>query len=603
MRHPAVLLVLLASSWLIVGITTGPVKGVPTPDPMRSSSIDYLGQPPPGAMPEGFARGIVSTEATNEHMAPSFSPDGDEVFWWANRHPDDGPFLSMTMRRENGRWSAPRATTFEAIMPVFSPDGQRAYFGAFRSCPVAAQKGRSYLDIWFVERRGDAWSEPRCLDLVARDPELRQAAMPRITRDGTLYFIGYTPETRANHGIYRAELTDGEYARPELLPRSINLPPFLNWAPFIAPDESYLLFSSNRRDPDHDGGDLYVSHRQPDGSWAEPVSLGEPVNTPRQEVFPGVSPDGQYLFFCRNTPGRKNDVYWIETSSIAAFRAVLSKAAAPRMKPFACDYLNETPPGDEPVVFGQGMISVEGKNTHALAFSPDGRMLIFSRYPDRTSFCMVRGNDGWSQPERTTFTGKEATFAADAKRLFYYDRGELFWVSYGAGEFSTPIKLGAAINTSEAEYYPCITARGNLFFSRNSNWNEGRIMVARPEGDGFGEPADLGEVVNAGGASHGFVAPDERYLLFNSPRQGSFTKNDLWVSVRGGDGTWQTPVNLGSRINRDAMAVLCPTVSQDGNYLFFTRLQENGTGLLYWVSTANISALRAATNPAEQDPR
>ena len=33
-------------------------------------------------------------------------------------------------------------------------------------------------------------------------------------------------------------------------------------------------------------------------------------------------------------------------------------------------------------------------------------------------------------------------------------------------------------------------------------------MVARPEGDGFGEPADLGEVVNAGGASHGFVAPD-----------------------------------------------------------------------------------------------
>lgn len=287
----------------------------------------------------------------------------------------------------------------------------------------------------------------------------------------------------------------------------------------------------------------------------------------------------------------------------AALQATTSKAVVDRQEAFVCDYLNETPPGDEPVVFGRGVVSVEGRNTHALAFSPDGRMLIFSRYPDRTSFRMVQGKDGWSKPERTSFTGKEVTFAADAKRLFYYDRGELFSVRYGAGEFSAPIKLGAEINTSEAEYYPCMTGRGNLFFSRNSNWNEGRIMVAQPEGDGFGEPVDLGEVVNAGGASHGFVAPDESYLLFNSPRAGSATKNDIWVSVRGADGVWQAPVNLGPRINRDAMAVLCPTVSPDGRYLFFTRLQENGTGLLYWVNTANMPALRSRADTRQENPK
>ena len=285
-----------------------------------SVSGDYLGQPPPGATPEVFARGIVSKEDTNEHMAPSFSPDGNEVFWWANRWPDPGPALSMMMRRENGRWSAPRPTPFKAIMPAFSPDGHRACFYAFTPGPALSQEGQSHLDIWVVEKQGDAWSEPKCLNLVDRYPELRTAFMPRLTRNGTLYFIAYTPGPR-DAGIFRAELINGEYAKPELLPRCINLPPFLNWAPFIARDESYLLFSSNRTGSLDKYGDIYISRRRADWSWTEPVSLGAPVNTPQQEVFPGVSPDGKYLFFCRYTPGRKNDVDWVDAASIPALRA------------------------------------------------------------------------------------------------------------------------------------------------------------------------------------------------------------------------------------------------------------------------------------------
>ncbi len=279
----------------------------------------YLGQTPPGATPQVFAPGIVSTDA-NEHSAPSFSPDGNEVFWWANRWPDDGPPMSMTMRRENGRWSALRVSPF-GIMPAFSPDGRRIYFYAPRPGLEAAKDSQQNLDIWVAEKQGDGWSEPKCLNLVARYPEIRFAAMPRIARNGTLYFVGYAPDTKSNNGIYRAELINGEYAKPELLPRSINLPPFLNWAPFIAPDESYLLFSSNRRDPDHDDGDIYISRRLADDSWTDPVSLGEPVNSPMQEVFPGLSPDGKYLFFCRYTPGRKNDVYWVDAASIPALRS------------------------------------------------------------------------------------------------------------------------------------------------------------------------------------------------------------------------------------------------------------------------------------------
>jgi hypothetical protein len=277
-----------------------------------------------------------------------------------------------------------------------------------------------------------------------------------------------------------------------------------------------------------------------------------------------------------------------------ALAAATSAIADDAQVSFLCDYLGQTPPGDEPQVFGKGTVSVDGKNTHALRFSPDGQMLVFSRYPDATSYQMIHTKDGWSQPAKTSFTGKEVTFDAASKRLFYYAGGDLFSVRYRADGFSEPNRLGPGINTRETEYYPCMTARGNLYFSRNGKWDKGRIMVAKTSGDNFAEPVDLGNLVNSGGASHGFVAPDESYLLFNSPRQGSFTKNDVWVSFRKQDGTWSAPVNLGPRINRDAMAVLCPTVSPDGKYLFFTRLQEgNGTGYAYWVSIRVIDAVRA----------
>jgi hypothetical protein len=257
------------------------------------------------------------------------------------------------------------------------------------------------------------------------------------------------------------------------------------------------------------------------------------------------------------------------------------------------DYLGQKPPGDEPEVFGPGTVSVEGRNTHAVQFSPDGTFLIFSRYPDRTSFRMLRTESGWSAPEATSFWGKEVTFDPVLKRLFYYDRGgDLFFVHYGPGGFSEPTRLPAVINTAQTEYYPNVTAKRNLYFSRNSRWSEGRIQVAKLEGEKFGAPVDLGEPINIGGASHAFVAPDESYILFNSPRPGSYTQNDIWVSFRRPGGSRSAPVNLGKRINRGAMAVLCPTVSPDGKYLFFTRLQESGTGLVYWVSARVIDEIK-----------
>jgi hypothetical protein len=76
-------------------------------------------------------------------------------------------------------------------------------------------------------------------------------------------------------------------------------------------------------------------------------------------------------------------------------------------KRFECNYLNESKPGSIPVIFGKGKISVAGKNTHACVFFPDGKLLVFSRYPDKKSYLMAFSNGKWSDPTEAFFYGKE----------------------------------------------------------------------------------------------------------------------------------------------------------------------------------------------------
>lgn len=64
-------------------------------------------------------------------------------------------------------------------------------------------------------------------------------------------------------------------------------------------------------------------------------------------------------------------------------------------------------PGDQPILFAKGPVSIDGKNTHACTFSPDGRMLIFSRYPDGKYMFFTRlnfsGNTGYVYWVSTNF--------------------------------------------------------------------------------------------------------------------------------------------------------------------------------------------------------
>jgi hypothetical protein len=273
---------------------------------------------------------------------------------------------------------------------------------------------------------------------------------------------------------------------------------------------------------------------------------------------------------------------------------------------FTCNYMNEPKPGNTPVIFGKGIVSVDGENTHACTFSPDGSMLIFSRYPEGKSYTMTFSNDQWTNPTEAFFTGKETSFSADGKKVFYYKSdGDIYYNEKTENGWGNSISVGTAINTpgnttDAIEYYPSVTGDGTLFFSRNGKWNEGQIFYSTYTNGKYDAPVNIGLPVNTGGALHAFVAPDKSYMIFNSPRTESYTGLDLWISFRNADESWTNPQNLGSTINSGGDAILCPTVTPDGKYMFFTKLVfSSNTGTVYWVSTDFINSLKTQTSVEE----
>ncbi len=259
----------------------------------------YLGQNPPGDVPELFMPGIISN--CDLHSSVYFSPDGNEVYFSKL----NGSWNIMFMKQENGRWTQPQFLC-KGLTPFLSPDGKTLFFST------------QEWDLWKMERPTAGWTEPINLGPVINFA--RRQDGPSVTSDGTLY---YATSYRDAKGIVRSEFVDGQYSEPKPLESGINSN-HNDGFPYIAPDESYIIFSSFR--PGSFGlGDLYISFRRNDGTWTEPRNLGPEINSEAKDRFPYVSLDGKYFFFnssrvsrlnAKKIPDGPGNVFWVDTGFI-----------------------------------------------------------------------------------------------------------------------------------------------------------------------------------------------------------------------------------------------------------------------------------------------
>jgi Tol biopolymer transport system component len=253
----------------------------------------YLGQKPPGMKAEIFAPNIISTPF-NEAIC-SFTPDGKEVFFRILGPPRGGIYF---MKEVNGKWSEPQIASFLGNYDAkcnLSPDGNKIVFST--GMPLE-RKGKSldHWEIWIVERKDSGWSTPVNLGHPVNSQEY-SLICPTIANSGNIYFYSATKSGGFGKGdIWMSEFKNGQYSDLFNLGSTINTE-FWENDPFISPDESYLIFQSTR-EGNHEFGDLFISFKDKNGKWTEPINMGENVNASYSgEGCPMVSPDGKYFFF------------------------------------------------------------------------------------------------------------------------------------------------------------------------------------------------------------------------------------------------------------------------------------------------------------------
>jgi Tol biopolymer transport system component len=261
------------------------------------------------AEPQLFGENVISTADDESH--PAFTPDGKTLYFLKN-DPSFNHWTIVVSHEQNGRWSTPEVAPFSGQFsdadPFIAADGQRFFFISTR--PVNG-KPKEDTDIWMMKKSGPeagagigaaanpeagaGWLEPE--HLAAVNSETNEW-FPTVSKNGNLYFGSERPSGKGKCDLYVSRLVDGKYQTPENLGEPINTVAN-EIEPFIAPDESYIIFAGTGLPESRGAYDLYVSFRR-DGEWTKPVNLGDKINSAAWDFSPKVSPDGKWFFFTSN---------------------------------------------------------------------------------------------------------------------------------------------------------------------------------------------------------------------------------------------------------------------------------------------------------------
>ncbi len=268
----------------------------------QSEKVNYFGLKPPGELPEKFAPTIISKDKQYVLMS-AFSPDGKQFcFTTTNEHWSH--FEIWYTRYDAGKWSVPEVLPFMksagGFGPVFSPDSKTIYFGSSNwvTHPSA---------IWYSTRRKNAWSSA----VKLRPPVNTGADQWQFTmaKDSTLIFTSKRPGGKGGYDLYMSKPEKGRYLK------ALNITELNSsadeYSAFIAPDKSYMIFSSQRAGS-YGWDDLYVSFLRKNGTWTKPINLGPQINTKHAEFSPQVSPDGKYLIYSKwDIKNKWSVLYWV----------------------------------------------------------------------------------------------------------------------------------------------------------------------------------------------------------------------------------------------------------------------------------------------------
>jgi len=275
----------------------------------------------------------------------------------------------------------------------------------------------------------------------------------------------------------------------------------------------------------------------------KPVNAGEGINTILPEYYPSLTVDGQQLLFTRrlpmNEPEDEQEDFYVSRYNEKTSSWTEAKAMPPNIN----------------TSWNEGAPTISG----------DGKKIIFVACTDQSGV-----NYGANR------TGKGSC--------------DLFITEKIGNQWTNPINLPGAVNTSHWETQPSLSADGKtLYFIRAIRSREGRsnsdIYVSQLQSNGlWSEATRLSNTINSSQNEESVqIHPDGKTLYFASRGHVGLGGSDLFVSQLNENGQWSKPVNLGYPINTrfDENSLL---VSAQGDIAFFASDREGGYGSLdiYW---------------------
>lgn len=256
---------------------------------------------------------------------------------------------------------------------------------------------------------------------------------------------------------------------------------YSEYAPMIPADESFMVFTSRRKNPvwqntDPLGDyfeDVYISKKDENSNWAAPFMLDTVINTAVHDACTGLSADGEKMLIYRTSKDLKSgDIY----------------------ESFYSDNKWSVPENIGPIVNSPDYLETSA------CFSPNGDVIFFS-----------------------------------STRPGGYGGKDLYLVrKLQNGKWGKPFNLGPAINSQYDEDAPFVHPLGNvLFFSSEGHKNMGGydiFKVSFDESGKFDEPKNLGSPINTADDDIFFVMnTDATKGYLSSEREGGFGMQDIYT--------------------------------------------------------------------------
>lgn len=275
-------------------------------------------------------------------------------------------------------------------------------------------------------------------------------------------------------------------------------------------------------------------------------------------------------------------------------------------------YLGQKLPGIVPEVFAPGIVSDTSWWEHCqLAISPKGDEIYWSawstKYENKNTeqiFYSKLKNGIWTKPALAEFVKDYLTydnggpvFSLDGKKLFFSSKrpgglGErdVWYVERTKAGWGNPLNVGAPYNSTEDDWTPVFTKKGNVYRMGNYYYNKNEKPLSFKYVNGkFSDPSPVIFHPDFFPWFPIYVSPKEDYVIFTANKENGFGSLDLYISFKTPDGHWGFPINMGNKVNTELLERF-PVVSPDGKYLFFMRHTE--TQDFFWVSTVFFDNLK-----------